>query len=165
MTRKRKKLRLLQTQQKIERKLHKIPAATMQTSSSVPLVSLLRMFDLIRESLAFLVWARRNNGLPASSQIVDHPCVNELLKRSPSSLWDLHWNSNTTSLWPTNVLTGDAMGEFMFRMFHNDKLFSPRLSWGTVTVTRPSPNGCKVNEQWGKNCSTLQFPSLREMNF
>ena len=120
----------------------------MQTSSSVPLVSLFRMFDLIRESLAFLVWARRNNGLPASSQIVDHPCVNELLKRSPSSLWDLHWNSNTTSLWPTNVLTGDAMGEFMFRMFHNDKLFSPRLSWGTVTVTRPSPNGCKVNELW-----------------
>ena len=135
----------------------RLGAYSNKYGSSVPLVSLLRRFDLIRESLTFSVWARRNNGLPASSQIVDHPCVNELLKRSPSSLWDLHWNSNTTSLWPTNVLTGDAIGEFMFRMFHNDKLFSPRLSWGTVTVTRPSPNGCKVSEQRAKNCWTLQL--------
>ena len=64
---------------------------------------------------------------------------------SPSIIWDLHWNSKTTSLWPTNVFTWDDTGELMF---HRDKLFSVvRLIWGKVRVTRPSPNGWKEIEK------------------
>ena len=64
---------------------------------------------------------------------------------SPSIIWDLHWNSKTTSLWPTNVFTWDDTGELMF---HRDKLFSvARLIWGKVRVTRPSPNGWKEIEK------------------
>ena len=64
---------------------------------------------------------------------------------SPSIIWDLHWNSKTTSLWPTNVFTWDDTGELMF---HSDKLFSvARLIWGKVSVTRPSPNGWKEIEK------------------
>ena len=38
----------------------------------------------------------------------------------------------------------------MSEMFHNDKLCSPRPSWGTVAVRRPSPNG------WNKKKNKLE---------
>ena len=62
---------------------------------------------------------------------------------SLSRVWDLQWKSNTTSVWPTKVLTGAATGELTSGMFHRDKLFSPRCNCGRVTVTSPSPNGLK----------------------
>lgn len=51
----------------------------------------------------------------------------------------LHWNSSTTSVWPTNVY----IGELRFDVFHNKRLFSPRRNCGTTIVTKPSPKGYK----------------------
>lgn len=50
-----------------------------------------------------------------------------------------HWNSSTTSVWPTNVY----IGVLRFDVFHSKRLFSPRRNCGTTIVTKPSPKGCK----------------------
>lgn len=55
----------------------------------------------------------------------------------PPSFCFLHWNSSTTSSWPTKVWTG----VFKSKTFHKSRLFSLR-SWGTITVTNPLLKGC-----------------------
>ena len=91
---------------------------------------------------------------------------------SPASACERHWNSRTTSLWPTNVCTGEGAGADRSKEFHRDKLCSPRRSCGTTAVTRPSPNGCKFSDEKGifsklwrrrfKRCnrSWVRFPRL-----
>ena len=51
--------------------------------------------------------------------------------------WDLHENSNTTSLWPVNLFTGVLNSD----IFHRNREFSVLRGWGTKIVTRPFPKG------------------------
>lgn len=53
--------------------------------------------------------------------------------------------SRMTSLWPRN----EQIGALCLALFHNSKLFSPRPRFGTMTVTKPSANGWKV-QNWNQ---------------
>ena len=103
----------------------------------------------------------RSRGPPGRELLVSR-AQGEISWRSPShppSFCFLHWNSSTTSSWPTKVWTG----VFKSKTFHKSRLFSLR-SWGTITVTNPLLKGCGKRGK-SRHCSrenplSLELPTL-----
>lgn len=102
--------------------------------------------------------------------LAPHPPLRSLVNRAreemgqrslyhPPSFCFLHWNSSTTSSWPTKVWTG----VFRSKTFHKSRLFSLR-SWGTITVTNPLLNGYGRKEKSSnysrENQPRSQLPKL-----